>query len=193
MSIGTTMSGLSPLARKGGLVVLAGIGLAVLLAVLPFLWLGGLKQQAAADKTQYDLIAARAERLAESGGVRLTEADEPARLFLPGETAGTTLAAFQSAVNAAALRNGLTVMRMTPLPTEAADGLSAYRLSVDATGSIEQLRSFLADMESGLPLVSVTGFEIKPQLAGSPGEQPYPSEALAMSLRLAAYGLGPTP
>jgi Tfp pilus assembly protein PilO len=91
------------------------------------------------------------------------------------------------------MKNGLTVMRMTPLPAEAADGLTAYRLSVDGTGSIEQLRSFLAEVESGLPLVSVTGFEIKPQTAGSPGEQPYPSEALAFALRLAAYGLGGAP
>lgn len=186
-------TGFSPLARRGGLMVLGGAGLAVLLVALPFLWLGGLKEQAATDKTQYDLIAARAQRLAGSGGVRLTAADEPARLFLPGETAGTTLAAFQSTVNAAAVRNGLAVMRMTPMPAEAAKGASAYRLSVDATGSIEQLRSFLADIESSLPLVAVTGFEIRPETAAGVGEQPYPSEALAVSLRLAAHGWDAAP
>ena len=73
-------TGFSPLARRGGLMVLGGAGLAVLLVAMPFLWLGGLKEQAATDKTQYDLIAARAQRLAGSGGVRLTAADEPARI-----------------------------------------------------------------------------------------------------------------
>ena len=82
---------------------------------------------------------------------------------------------------------------MTPLPGEAAKGLTPYRLAVDATGGIEQLRGFLADIESGLPLVAVTGFDIKPQTAASPGEQSYPSEALALSLRLEAYGWASAP
>lgn len=190
MNVAGAVSGLSPLARKGGLYVLAGFAIAILLAAMPFLWLGGLNEQAAADKTQYDLIAARAARLSENGRVRLTEADQPGRLFIPGETAGTTLAAFQSLVDEAAGKSGLTVTRMTPLPTEAQNGVAPYRLAVDATGSIEQLRGFLADIESGLPLVTVTGFEIKPQTAATPGEQPYPSEQLALSLRLEAYGWG---
>ncbi len=190
MSAAGSIAGLSPLARKGGLYVLAGAAAALLLAVLPFVSLGGLRDQVAADKAQYELIAARAARLSEGAGVRLTDADEPLRLFLPGETAGTTLAAFQTIVSGAAARNDLTVMRMTPLPGEAAGGAPAYRLSVDATGSIEQLRGFLTDVESGLPLVTVTGFELKPQAAAEPGGDPYPSETLALTLRLQAYGWG---
>lgn len=193
MSMSGTIAGLSPLARKGGLYVLAGALVALLLAVLPFMSLGGLREQAAADRTQYELIAARAARLAEGGRVRLTDADEPLRLFLPGETAGTTLAAFQSIVTAAAARSGLTVMRMTPLPGEAVDGVPAYRLAVDATGSIAQLRGFLTDVESGLPLVTVTGFDLKPQTAAEPGGQSYPSENLVLTLRLQAYGWGGAP
>lgn len=186
----TTNSSLSPLARKGGVIVLGGLVGLLLLAGLPFLWLGGLGEQVLADKAQYDLLAARAARLSDAGRVRLTEADQPARLFLPGETAGTTLAAFQSIVNAAAVKSGLGIMRMQPLPADTVNGLSAYRLSVDAAGGIEQLRSFLADIESSLPLIVVSGFEIRPQNSATPGEQPYPSEALALSLRLEAYGLG---
>lgn len=182
------IGGLSPLARKGGLFVLGGIAVVVLLALAPFLWLDSLDEQVAADKTQYDLISARVARLADGHRVRLTEADQPARLFIAGETAGTTLASFQSIVNAVAVKSGLSVTRMQPLPTEAAKGISPYRLSVDATGGIEQLRSFLADVESGLPLIVVTGFEIKPQTAAVAGEQTFPAENLALSLRLEAYG-----
>lgn len=184
------ISSLSPLARKGGLFVLAGAAAVVLMALAPYLWIGSLEEQAAADQSQYDLISARVAHLADGHQVRLTEADQPARLFIPGETAGTTLAAFQSIVNAAAEKSGLSVTRMQPLPAEAMKGLSPYRLSVDATGSIERFRSFLTEIESGLPLIVVAGFEIKPQTAATPGEQAFPSEDLALSLRLEAYGLG---
>jgi hypothetical protein len=58
---------------------------------------------------------------------------------------------------------------------------------VDVTGRIEQLRAFLVDIEAMLPLVIVTGFDIGPQSDGEDG-QAYPSENLAASLRLEAYG-----
>jgi len=108
-------------------------------------------------------------------------------MFLPGTTAGTTLAAFQSLVNAAATRTGISVLRTQPLPTDEVQGLSPYHLAVDAAGSLEQLRAFLATLESDLPVIIVTGFEIEPRSSEGPEAQPYPSEDLAVSLRLEAY------
>lgn len=190
MKPAASMFGLSPLARKGAVIVLASFAGLVLLALLPFLWLGGLREQAHAAKSEYELVKARAARLADAKQVRLTAADEPGRMFLPGETAGTTLAAFQSIVNATALGSGLSIVRVQPLPTEPAKGVTPYRLAVDATGSLEQLRAFLAEIESAIPLVFVTGFEIKPETAADAAEQPYPSEKLSLTLRLEAYGYG---
>lgn len=183
-----TLTGLSQQARKGGLMLLAGLVLLTALAALPFLWQAGLEEQARAGKAEFDLVSARVRRMAGDHRVRLTAADHPERMFVAGATAGTTLAAFQSLVSAAAVKSGLSVLRMQPLPAEAADGLSPYRLSVDATASIEQLRAFLADAESTLPIILVTGFEIAPRSAAGPAEQPYPSEDLAVSLRLEAFG-----
>ena len=55
-------TGFSPLARRGGLMVLGGAGLAVLLVAMPFLWLGGLREQAATDKTQYECRPQRCQK-----------------------------------------------------------------------------------------------------------------------------------
>lgn len=190
MKVPASVFGLSPLAQKGALILLAGFLGFILLALLPYLWLGGLREEANAARSEYELVSARAARMANARQLRLTEGDEPARLFLPGETAGTTLAAFQSLVNATAVNSGLSVVRLQPLPTESAKGQATYRLAVDATGSMEQLRAFLAEIESALPLVFVTGFEIKPENAADAEGQTYPSEKLALTLRLEAYGYG---
>jgi hypothetical protein len=180
------LRGLSPLARKGLLLAIAGLAGLLALAVLPYLWLGQLREEAAAQKAELALVEARVNR-AQDGNPRLTEADTPERMFLPGATAGTTLAAFQSIVNDTAARSGMSVLRMQPLPTDEADGVSPYRLAVDATGSLEQLRAFLTAIESSLPVIIVSGFEIEPRSSEGPAAQPYPSEDLAVTLKLEAY------
>lgn len=186
------LRGLSPLARKGLLVAVAGLAGLLALAVLPYLWLGQLREEAAAQKAELALVEARAGR-ANDSNPRLSEADKPERMFLPGTTAGTTLAAFQSIVNEAATRNGMSVLRMQPLPTDEVEGLSPYRLAVDASGSLEQLRAFLTAIESSLPVIIVTGFEIQPRSSEGPAAQPFPSEDLAVTLKLEAYAWRGTP
>lgn len=180
------LRGLSPEARKGLLVAIGGLALLLAAAVLPYVWHAGLQEGVALQKAELELVEARASRAGDRNP-RLTEADKPERMFLPGTTAGTTLAAFQSLVNEAATRTGISVLRIQPLPADEVQGLSPHRLAVDAAGSLEQLRAFLAALESGLPIVIVTGFEIEPRSSEGPAAQPYPSEDLAMSLRLEAY------
>lgn len=180
------LRGLSPEARKGVLVAAGGLVLMIAAVVLPYLWQAQLAQQVAAQKAELELVEARAAR-ANDRNPRLTESDKPERMFLPGTTAGTTLAAFQSIVGEAAARTGMSVLRTQPLPTDQIEGLSPYRLAVDATGSLEQLRAFLVTLESTLPIIIVTGFEIQPRSSEGPAAQPYPSEDLAVSLKLEAY------
>lgn len=186
------LGGLSPLARKGVLVAAGGLAAMLALAVLPYLWHARLGEDVAAQKAELALVEARAQRAGNSNP-RLTEADKPERMFLPGTTAGTTLASFQTIVGEAATRTGMSVLRTQPLPTDEVEGLSPYRLAVDATGSLEQLRAFLTTIESTLPVIIVTGFEIQPRSAGGPGAQPYPSEDLAVSLKLESYAWRGTP
>lgn len=179
---------LSPRARKGAVIAAAGIMLLLAIALFPFLWYEQLRDELAIQKAELALVSARAER---SAGLRtkITEADRPERMFLPGTTAGTTLASFQSLVNSAAARSGLNILRMQPMPSDEAAGAFPYRLAVDMSGGLLQVRSFLADVESGLPLMIVTSLEIIPRST----EDPYRSDDIAVSLRLEAFGWRDTP
>jgi hypothetical protein len=173
-------------ARKGGVILLAAFSLLIIAALLPYLWLAGVRSQITQQKAAYELVAARVGTTEGARAPRLTAEDQPERLFLSGETEGTALAAFQSQVGDAAGRSGMSVLRLQSLPAAGATGLVPVRLSVDCAGSLSQLRSFLAEIEAAVPLVVVTGLEVEPRT--SDGEaQPHPSEDLAVSLKLEAY------
>lgn len=178
---------LSPRAKRGAAIVAACAVLLLLLAFLPYVWQASLRQQAAAQTAELELL--RAQLLAREGarGPVITGQDPAQDMFLSGTTAGTTLADFQALVSEAAEGSGINVLRIQPLPSDEAKGLSSYRLAVDAAGSLEQLRTFLLDVEAMLPVVIVSGFEIVPRSAGGSEQQPYPSEDLAITLKLEAY------
>jgi hypothetical protein len=146
-----------------------------------------MREQAVAQAAERDRVKARVLARADARGRMLTEGDQPQTMFLPGTTAGTTLAAFQTMVSDVAVASGISVLRMQPLPGGEGEGLSAYRLAVDAAGSIEQLQRFLAGIESSLPVVTVAGFGIVPRAAAGPERQPFASDDLAISLTLEAY------
>ena len=187
MNLSLPIRSLSPRAMKGAAILLAGAILLLLLAVLPFLWHASMREQAVAQAAERDRVKARVLARADARGRMLTEGDQPQTMFLPGTTAGTTLAAFQTIVSDAAVASGISVLRMQPLPGGEGEGLSAYRLAVDAAGSMEQLQRFLAGIESSLPVVTVAGFGIVPRAAAGSERQPFASDDLAISLTLEAY------
>jgi hypothetical protein len=187
MNLSLPVRNLSPRAMKGAAILLVSAILLLLLAVLPFVWHASLSEQAAAQLAERDRVKARVLAHADARGRMLTDGDQPQNMFLPGTTAGTTLAAFQTIVSDAAGASGISVLRMQPLPGGEGSGLSAYRLAVDAAGSMEQLQRFLAGIESTLPLVIVAGFNIAPRAAAGSDPQPYASDDLAISLTLEAY------
>jgi hypothetical protein len=187
MNLSLPIRSLSPRAMKGAAILLAGAILLLLLAVLPFLWHASMREQAVAQAAERDRVKARVLARADARGRMLTEGDQPQTMFLPGTTAGTTLAAFQTMVSDVAVASGISVLRMQPLPGGEGEGLSAYRLAVDAAGSMEQLQRFLAGIESSLPVVTVAGFGIVPRAAAGPERQPFASDDLAISLTLEAY------
>ena len=187
MNLSLPIRSLSPRAMKGAAILLAGAILLLLLAVLPFLWHASMREQAVAQAAERDRVKARVLARADARGRMLTEGDQPQTMFLPGTTAGTTLAAFQTMVSDAAVASGISVLRMQPLPGGEGEGLSAYRLAVDAAGSMEQLQRFLAGIESALPVVIVAGFGIVPRAAAGSDRQPFASDDLAISLTLEAY------
>ena len=89
----------------------------------------------------------------------------------------------------AAESSGLNVVRIQPFETSDAEAQyeATYRLGIDAEGRLEQLQAFLISVEAMLPLIFVTGLEIRPQMASDAGD-PYPSEALRASFRIEAHG-----
>lgn len=187
MNLSLPIRSLSPRAMKGAAILLAGAILLLLLAVLPFLWHASMREQAVAQAAERDRVKARVLARADARGRMLTEGDQPQTMFLPGTTAGTTLAAFQTMVSEVAGASGISVLRMQPLPGGEGEGLSAYRLAVDVAGSMEQLQRFLAGIESALPVVIVAGFGIVPRAAAGSERQPFASDDLAISLTLEAY------
>jgi hypothetical protein len=180
---------LSGEARKGILILAGAVLLAIGLAASLFAWQASLSDRIAQQQAERDLVAARAAKKAREGAGRLTSADSPERLFLAGETPGLTIASFQELVGAAAARSGLNVVRVQPFESGDDDAKTetSYRLGIDAEGSLEQLQAFLVSVEAMLPLIFVTGLDIRPEAATDAAE-PYPSEALRASIRVEAHG-----
>jgi Tfp pilus assembly protein PilO len=184
-----SVRGLSAEARKG-IAVLAVAALAVLaFGYLILAWQSQEAERLRQAQAENDMVVARTAKAVRDGATRLTAADNVAPMFLDGATPGLAFAKFQSIAGDAATAAGLEVKRMQPADTGDGEGAAPYRLSLDLEGSIDQLRDFLVDVESRLPLMFVTGLEVQPAAGEGEGEaDPYPSESLRMTLRIEAYG-----
>ena len=187
MTLVNPARGYSAEARKGMAIVAAAALALCVLAYLLVAWHAAESERLARADAEHKMVAERAAKAEKEGATRLTEADSVAPMFLEGSTPGLVFAKFQSIAGEAASAAGLAVKRMQPADTGDAEAGLPYRLTMDAEGSIEQLRDFLADVESGLPVMFVTGLEIQPA-SGDGAADEYPSEALRMTLRLEAYG-----
>lgn len=179
--------GLSSEARKG--VAVLGVAALAFMAVLYLLgsWQSVEAERLRQAEAEHELVAARAAKAQRDGITRLTAADDVAPMFLEGVTPGLAFARFQSIVGDAASAAGLEVKRMQPVDTGDGEGAMPYRLNMDVEGGIDQLRDFLANVESGLPVMFVTGLEIQPAAGEGEGDQ-YPSESLRSTIRIEAYG-----
>lgn len=178
---------LSPEARKGLAVLATGGFLFLFVALMLFLWESSLQSEVQRLTAERDMVAARAAKSSGEFATRLGPGDDVTAMFLEGATPGLALASFQSVVSAAAAASGLSVKRMQPMETGDAEAGKPYRLGIDADGSLDQLRTFLASVESMLPVMFVTGLEIRPS-SSEASQDPFPSEALGISIRLDAYG-----
>ncbi|MCA3561122.1 MAG: hypothetical protein IOC82_08865 [Aestuariivirga sp.] len=183
----STVKNLSGEARKGVAVLAVAALAAVVLAYLLLVWNAQAAERLAEARSGHDLVAARTAKAVREGATRLTAADDVAPMFLEGATPGLAFAEFQSVAGDAATAAGLAVKRMQPVDPGDSEGSAPYRLSMDAEGSIGQLRDFLAGIESRLPVMFVTGLEIQPAAGAGEGD-PYPSESLRMTVRIEAYG-----
>jgi hypothetical protein len=187
MNILRSAKDLSPEARRG--IAVLGVAALAFLALMYLLltWHAAAAERLRQAADENALVAARTAKAVRDGATRLTAADNVTPMFLDGATPGLAFAKFQSIAGDAATAAGLAVKRMQPVDTGDGEGAMPYRLSVDVEGSIEQLRGFLSDVESRLPVMFVTGLEIQPAAGEGEGDQ-YPSESLRMTVRIEAYG-----
>ncbi len=171
-----------------GVVILATLLVALLaLAYVLFGWHVQAQDRLQQAAEQHDLVAARAAKAARDGASRLIAQDGIEAMFLAGDTPGLAVAAFQRIAGDAAAASGLSVLRITPVDDDEADQAAPYRLNIDAEGSLEQLRSFLLTIESGLPVMFVNRMELQPAASEGIVEE-FPSEALRISVGIEAYG-----
>ena len=187
MTLVHSVRGFSAEARKGVAILAAAAVAAIILAYLLISWHGAAVGHLQQAEAEHEMVAARAAKAQREGVTRLTEADKVAPMFLDGATPGLAFAKFQSIASDAATTAGLAVKRMQPVDTGDGEASTPYRLNIDVEGSIEQLRDFLADVESGLPVMFVTGLEVQPEASEGEGDQ-YPSEKLRATVRIEAYG-----
>lgn len=182
------MTQLSTEARKGVAVLAAAVLLLLGLVYLLLSWQSAAAERLAAAAAEHDLVAARSAKALRDGASRLSAADDVGRMFLAGETPGLSAAAFQSLAGAAAAKSGLVVSSVQLLETGDGEGSTPYRLNLEATGSLAQLRDFLVEIEGALPVMFVTRLELRPQAAEGTAD-PYASEALSIAnLHIEAYG-----
>ena len=187
MTLLKSATGFSIEARKGMAVLAVALLALIVMAYLLLAWQSAAAERLRQAEAEHDMVGARVSKAAGEGVTRLTEADNVGPMFLEGATPGLVFAKFQSIAGEAATDAGLADKRMQPVDTGDGEGSMPYRLNMDAEGSIEQLRDFLADVESGLPIMFVTGLEIQPSAGEGEADQ-YPSEALRMTVRIEAYG-----
>lgn len=188
----TRPRGFSMEARKGMAVLAVAALAAGVFGYLMLTWQSQETERLRQAQSEHDLVAARTAKAARDGAARLTATADVAPMFLDGTTPGLAFANFQSMAGEAATASGLAVKRMQPVDTGDGDGSVPYRLSVDAEGSIDQVRDFLTTIESRLPVMFVTGLEIQPVAAEGEGDG-YPSESLRATIRIEAYGWRPQP
>ena len=187
MSLLRSAKDLSPDARRG--IAVLGVAALAFLALMYLLltWHAAAAERLRQAEAENALVAARTAKAVRDGATRLTTADNVTPMFLEGATPGLAFAKFQSIAGDAATAAGLAVKRMQPVDTGDGEGATPYRLSVDVEGSIEQLRDFLSDVESRVPVMLVTGLEIQPTAGEGEADQ-YPSESLRTTVRIEAYG-----
>lgn len=183
---------LSAEGRKGVVVLGTGAFIFLFISLMLYLWLSSAQDEVRRLTAERDMVAARAERAQGRSGVLLGPSDNVQPMFLQGATPGLALASFQSVVSEAATASGLSVKRMQPMETGDAAAKSPYRLGLEAEGSLEQLRDFLTRIESMLPVMFVTGLEVRPS-SPEASQDPFPSEALRISARIDAYGWRASP
>jgi general secretion pathway protein M len=163
------------------LVVLA-VGLAVLLAIAPFVRLAALGEERAAAR---DLIAQQ-ERLALAAAGRPTQAGRD--VLVAGDSSGTAGAELQRVISEIARQHALSLRSTQVAPPKREADLTMLAVDVSLQGGMEGLRALLHAVETGAPMLFIDGLAVKTLQQQQPAtDRPV---QLDISLKVRGYGAG---
>jgi general secretion pathway protein M len=157
------------------------LALAVLAALAPFARLAAVNEEIT---TAADLIAQQ-ERLLRAAARRPAQAAR--RVLLAGETSGMAGAELQRLVSDLARRSGMTLRSTNVTEPKREAELTAIGVDVSLQGPMPSLRSFLHDIETGVPILFIESLSIRSVPAYQPVQLPV---TLEVALRIRGYGDG---
>lgn len=137
-----------------GLVV-TGLGLAGIVAVLPFMHAEAVKQNLAASREQLALE----ERLRRTPGAKTKSIRR--EVLIPGATEGLAGAELQRRVSELARASTLTLRSTQVAPAKREAELTAVSVDASIQGTIDGVRSLLYAIETGDPLLFAEGLSIR--------------------------------
>lgn len=163
------------------LVVLA-LGLAVLLAIAPFVRITALEEEIAAAR---DLVAQQ-ERLALAAAGRPTQAGRD--VLVAGDSSGMAAAELQRVISELARRNSLSLRSTQVVPAKREADLTVLAVEVSLQGGTEGLRALLHALETGAPMLFIDALAVKSLQQQQPtANRPV---QLDVSLKVRGYGAG---
>ena len=184
----TAVSGLSARARWGAALIAGGLCLLAMLAATPFVWRHVMQSQLDEGRQLLTLIESRLDAAGKGRKATVLAAADAALAYVPGATAGLATANLQKLLVDLATASGQRVERVQPLPAEEKNGLAQLRLEIATTGNVESLRSYLLAIETGTPLLFIREAHLSTPTAVSGDTGQLPSDNLAVSLQVEAYG-----
>jgi hypothetical protein len=169
------------------LLVLAVIAMAGL-AVLPYVWQQWQQPVLAEQRLELRFLEAKLNKAHSGPKNQLSEADDVTPLFVSGTTTGLAMAEMQGIASQLATANGMTVERLQPLQTDQEDRLATLRMEAEVSGSLDNLRHYLAALESAVPLMFVNRMKIAAPENADAGGDALPSDQLTVTLQLESFG-----
>ena len=162
-----------------GLVVLA-LGLAALMAIVPFVRMAAVGAEAAAARE----LLAQQRRLALAAAGRPAQAGREA--LIPGESSGIAGAELQRLVSELARQNGLSLRSLQVAPAKREADLTVLAVEVSLHGGMEGLRALLHSLETGAPMLFIDALSVKAAAEKVAGR----AALLDVSLKVRGYGAG---
>lgn len=161
--------------------VVAGLGLAAVIAFLPIVRADAIKQETDAIRE----LVARAERLRRDAGENAQTLRRD--VLVSGATDGVAGAELQRIVSELARASALALRSTQIAPPKREGDLTAVSVDASLQGTVNGVRSLLHALETGTPLLFVEGLSLR-----AITERQAPHQPVALDIRLRVRGYAAT-